>query len=110
MATEYRENTDGRARSLANLRPAWQPGQVTNPKGRPKGTGDRRIITNLLVELLEQPNAKTKKENAQIVAEALLRVCKRGNVKAIKELLDRVEGRVETKIVGELNSGTKRVL
>lgn len=33
----------GRERSLANLKPAWKPGQSGNPAGRPKGA--RSILT-----------------------------------------------------------------
>lgn len=31
---ESRQATDGRARSLANLRPPWKPGETPNPEGR----------------------------------------------------------------------------
>jgi hypothetical protein len=90
---EQSENRD-RTRGLI----PFVPGQSGNPKGRPRNVGDSRIITNLLAQILEEQDKRSKKENARLIAESLVKVCRKGNVKAIKELLDRVEGPVTQKI------------
>lgn len=79
--------------SNANLKP-FQPGQSGNPSGRPLKD---ICITSLVKELLEQ-EAEGGKTHAQLVAEAIVKLSEdhhfKGNVSAIKELLDRVEGKV----------------
>ena len=72
----------------------WQPGQSGNPAGRPLGT---RYISEILREKLLEETAEGK-TNAELIAEALIGLSKdpkmRGFVPAIKELLDRTEGKV----------------
>lgn len=73
----------------------FAPGQSGNPGGRPKG----RSITALIRELLDAPASDRNgspivgKTVGDQVAEALLREARSGDVRAIKELLDRTEGR-----------------
>jgi len=85
------EQRTNREISNANLIP-YKKGQSGNPEGRPKD-----IITSLIKELLEQ-EVKGGKTHAQLVAEAIVKLSEdslfKGNVSAIKELLDRVEGKV----------------
>ena len=73
----------------------WQPGQSGNPGGRPKG----RTLTARLRELL-QAQATDRfgkpiegKTWLDVVAEALIREAASGEVKAVKELVDRTEGK-----------------
>lgn len=72
----------------------WKPGQSGNPNGRPPKD---ICITSLVKEFLEQ-EAKDGKTHAQLVAEAIVKLAEdyhfKGNVSAIRELLDRIEGRV----------------
>lgn len=72
----------------------WQPGQSGNPAGRPSNT---KFISDYLKELLVK-QAKTGEINAELIAKALIELSKdpqaRGFVPAIKELLDRSEGKV----------------
>ena len=72
----------------------WKPGQSGNPNGRP--TKDV-CITSLIKEFLEK-EADGSKTHAQLVAEAIVKLAEdhhfKGNVSAIKELLDRIEGKV----------------
>lgn len=80
----------GRARSLANLRPAWQPGYAPNPRGRQSGhlsitAALRRVLASKL------PNDEKRRE-VDLLAEALIQVARRGNGTAIREILARIDG------------------
>lgn len=71
----------------------WLPGESGNPKGRPPNI--KYISDYLREELQKVTDGKT---NAELIAEALIGLSKqpnmRGYVPAIKELLDRIEGKV----------------
>lgn len=72
----------------------WKPGQSGNPKGRPKG----RSITAVLRDMLDDDAVDTQGKKQKVkraVAGALLRRALGGDVKAIREVLDRTEGRVK---------------
>ena len=79
------------------LKPRWKKGESGNPKGRPPKDIS---ITSLVKEILEQEGAGGK-THAQLVAEAMVKLAEdchfKGNVAAIKELLERVEGKVPDK-------------
>jgi hypothetical protein len=82
---------------VKNLKP-FPKGVSGNPSGRPKGT---KIVSEMLVELLEnefQGKGYNRKQLAEVVARALVKKAGKGDVKAIKELLDRVEGKVADKL------------
>ena len=72
----------------------WKPGQSGNPAGRPPNT---RYISEILREKLLEETAEGK-THAELIAEALIELAKdpkmRGFAPAIKELLDRTEGKV----------------
>lgn len=74
---------------------AARKGEVRNPEGRPLKD---LCITSQVKELLEQDAGKGK-THAQLVALAIVTLAEdrffKGNVAAIKELLDRVEGKVK---------------
>ena len=72
-----------------NLKP-WQPGQSGNPGGWPKS----KPLTDELKCLLSQeaPNAKGR-TGASLIAEALLKKARKGDVRAIAELANRIEGK-----------------
>ncbi len=72
-----------------NLKP-WPKGVSGNPGGRPK----KKLITDELERLLgqEAPDA-TGKSWATVIAEALLNQARRGDVRAIGELANRIEGK-----------------
>ena len=86
----------------------WKRGASGNPEGRPK----RRKITDQLNAELEaicpwDPKARTYRE---VVAESILNQAAEGNLFAIKELLDRTEGKphqrpsvaVDVEVAGEM--------
>jgi len=89
-----------RERQLAGLRPRWKPGQSGNPAGRPK---KQICITTLTAEYLLTipeslpdgiPNTK-KKTWAQLTAEKLVHQAVGGDTPAMRELLDRIDGKVK---------------
>lgn len=99
----------------ANLRP-WKPGQSGNPNGRPK----KNPVSDYLKEQLEAPIPQSMmdamKESArlvfceiygesptfgQMIAFKTIQTAAKGDVFALKELLDRVEGKVAQKHAGE---------
>ena len=74
---------------VENLKP-WKPGESGNPGGRPK----TKPLTEELQRLLEQAAPKGKGRTwAAVIAEALLTKACKGDVRAIAELANRVEGR-----------------
>lgn len=80
--------TDGRANSLANLRPPWIKGQSGNPKGRP------RKITNRLERLLRAKDSETGDKQVDVFVKSIFkRACSRSDFLA-KEIWDRIEGPV----------------
>lgn len=87
---EQRKNSDPRR---ANLRP-FKPGQSGNPGGRPKG----KSLTALLRERLDEVDPATGKTIAEMVVEGWINAARDGNVPAIKEALDRTEGKVPDKL------------
>jgi hypothetical protein len=73
----------------ANLKP-WPKGISGNPGGRPK----KKPITDELERLLAEkaPNAKGRTW-AALIAEALLHRARKGDVRAVAELANRIEGK-----------------
>lgn len=67
----------------------FQPGQSGNPGGRPKGSGK---TTAALYRILEDD------AQADLLAKALLRLAKKGNAAAIKQVMDRVDGPITEKV------------
>jgi hypothetical protein len=70
------------------------PGRSGNPGGRPKG----RSLTALLRERLDEIDEATGKSIAQLIVEGWVNAARDGNVPAIKEALDRTEGKVPDKL------------
>ena len=79
----------------------WKPGESGNPAGRPK---NKVYITEILRKLLEQ-DAGDGKTNAELIAEAMVKLASspdaRGHVPTVKELLDRLEGKVTQPVATE---------
>jgi len=71
----------------ANLKP-WQPGQSGNPAGRPK----HRVISEDIAEVLDEEVSSGLTKGHKI-AQKLVAMAMAGNMAAIKEILDRTEGR-----------------
>lgn len=77
----------------------FQPGQSGNPNGRPKS----KPFKNALQEALKAAGGDEDMLNA--VALALVKKAKEGDVPAIKELADRLDGKVTQPIGGDEDMG-----
>ncbi len=75
------------ARSLENLKPPWKAGQSGNPKGRP---ATKPFKTALLKAVNKAMGDETKLKE---IANALVKQALKGNVQAIKEIGDRLDGK-----------------
>ena len=110
------QNSGKTVSNSQNLKP-WVKGVSGNPGGRPK----TKPLTEELQRLLEQeaPNSKGRTW-ATAIALALVKRASKGDVRAISELGNRVEGRpaqavelnadLSSSIVERLQAGRKRVL
>ncbi|MHB1674257.1 MAG: DUF5681 domain-containing protein [Acidobacteriaceae bacterium] len=83
-----------------NLKP-WKPGQSGNPGRRPKKRPISEELERLLAE--EAPNDGGKLW-AAVIAEALLRKAREGDVRAIAELANRVEGKPHQSLAVDVNA------
>jgi len=101
MAEKQRKNSDGRAKRLANLK-NFPKGQSGNPAGRPVGTRNRStVLKELLEQVCDFTNPVTlKREGADLetqIMTALIARARRGDVTAIREIMDTVYGKVSEK-------------
>lgn len=77
--------------SLANLRP-----KEKGVSGNPKGNNGRFGLTPIITRILQETSPNSDKTNAELIVEAIIKECKRGNPVLIKELLNRMDGAVAT--------------
>lgn len=68
------------------------PGQSGNLKGRPKGSS----VTARLRKILENDDGNV----AEAIAQVIIREALKGRFRFIKEILDRVDGKVPNRVVG----------
>lgn len=73
----------------------FQPGQSGNPNGRPKSKPFKDALKKAVAE------AGADDEALKLVAAALLEKAKSGDVQAIKELADRMDGKVTQPVAGD---------
>ena len=79
----------------------FKPGKSGNPKGRPKGA---RSLSTILREMLEEPidivvdGKKERREFREVFIRKLLKKANDGDMRAIQEIFDRVEGKAQQKI------------
>lgn len=69
---------------------SFKPGQSGNPKGRPKADWTWSGLLRDLADELHEETGQTKK---QIIAKALFKEAHKGNIIAIKEFGDRIDGK-----------------
>jgi hypothetical protein len=82
-----------------NLRP-WKPGQSGNPGGRPK----KRPVSEELASLLGENDGAASKALAKV----LLREALKGDIAFVRELLNRIEGKVPDKVEVKENEARRR--
>lgn len=68
----------------------WKPGQSGNPNGRPKKKPFKDALLKLIAE-----------QGLDMAANALLQKALEGDVPALKELADRIDGKVTQTIGGD---------
>jgi len=94
MATDKEKSTDMQRDSKGRfIKGRWKKGESGNPDGRPP---KNLSITSIVKELLETEDA-TGKTNAELIAEAIIELAKKKDLSAIRELLDRIDGKVAEK-------------
>jgi phage I-like protein len=71
----------------------WQPGQSGNPNGRPKSKPFKDALQRLL--------AKADGQELENIAAALMAKASIGDVAAIKEVADRMDGKVPQAVIGD---------
>lgn len=82
----------------------FQPGQSGNPGGRPKTKPFRDALKRVLEE------AGKDDERLRLIAEALLGKAATGDVQAIKEMADRLDGKSTQPISGDDEADAIKVI
>jgi len=94
-----------------NLIP-FVPGQSGNPKGKPKGA---RSMTTILREMLETETEtdvdgqKVKMPFQDAIIRKLLQKANKGEIKAITEILDRIEGKAKQELTMNVEQTKKDI-
>jgi len=96
MAEEERDN---KGRFLSGNQYEIKKGEVKNPKGAPRG----KRITTLIEEALEKEHGGRKV--AEVLAEQILKQALSGNYQFVREILERIEGKVADRITGDSDGG-----
>ena len=80
-------------RPLPPVESRWKPGQSGNPKGRPK---KEESFVGLLEDLVNAlcPTDPERRSYAELIVRSLIHQGLKGNLGAIKEILNRLSGRV----------------
>ena len=97
-------------KQLKNLKPA-KKGDVRNPSGKPKGTLNHKTILDRFLALEEKMTNPVTGEQEQfsqyeIIYLQLIGQARKGNLKAMKELLDRYEGKAQQRV--EINQTNEK--
>ena len=106
--------TEERKYNTQNLtHPKRQPGQSGNPKGRPKGIVSitdtlRKVIEKKMETIDPVTKNKDRKKIKEIIALALVGKALKGDVRAIQEMRDRLEGKVTQKVEADFPAMTGR--
>jgi len=88
-------------------------GETLNPNGRPKGVRNLSTVLRemLLTEVttIDQEGNKTVEEFQDTIIRKLLTEANKGNIQAIKEVFDRIEGKAkqDVKLSGTVETDNK---
>lgn len=101
-----KERKTSGSRKVTNLK-SWKKGQSGNPKGRPKKAD---CLTTLMREELEKvdPKDKEKRTHKELVVIATIELAKEGNSTALKEVWERMDGKVKEKL--EINQDSTNAI
>lgn len=84
---------------------SWKPGQSGNPKGRPpKGQSFAEILRQVGEEFTPVPGIEDKISKMEAISRKLWAEASKGEAWAIRELLDRIDGKPKQNIVSENES------
>ena len=96
-----------------NLKEPWKEGDPSpNPSGRPKGS---RNLSTILREMLEEEievvidGQKERRQFQEVIIRKLLKKANDGDMRAIQEIYDRVEGKPKQEILTEITDKRKEV-
>jgi hypothetical protein len=88
--------SDGRKKSLANLKPAKKGEPSRNPKGRPKlGL----CLTDKLRDIGEEINETTKRTHYEDLANMIWARARSGDVQFVNIIYDRTEGKAIDRVL-----------
>ena len=99
VTDKQRRNSEGKSRRIANLKP-FQKGTSGNPNGRPK------VITlseALRQQLVQKAPGADEREYVTEIARVLCDEAVKGNIMAIREIFDRLEGKPRQAIDVDMN-------
>lgn len=104
-----RENS--KDRRLQNLKPA-QPGEIRNPKGRPKGSMNMKTCIEKFMRIKEiATNPITKRvmklSQQEIIVLSMIKEARNGSVQAFTALSDRIDGKPEQRQINSFEEGTE---
>jgi predicted transcriptional regulator len=96
MPDKQRENRAKVGHKLPPVETRWKPGQSGNPKGRPKSITLSEAYRKMLSQVDEtDPERRTR---AEVLAEQMYIKASSGDVSALREIADRVEGKARQTI------------
>ncbi len=103
VTSQEQRDSSGRERGNGNLKP-FVKGQSGNPGGRPKGPSLTRLLREALAktEIRKKDGSSMRLPEGQtvldLVATIVLQQALGGDVRIIKEIWDRLDGRVPAKV------------
>ena len=74
----------------------FKPGETGNPNGRPKGS---KNLKTMLIELLSAQDSEGE-HSRPIVMQLFRKAFRDGDMRALQEIIERIEGKVANKIEG----------
>jgi hypothetical protein len=88
---------NGNSKSLANLKPAWKPGESGNMNGRPTGVKNRATTARIWLEVSENINnpitgIDERLTQEDIITLAQIKSARSGDTQAYKSLMDSAYG------------------
>lgn len=102
------QNSDLTEKRIKNLKP-FVKGQSGNPKGRPEGSKSFRTLIKQFLETAEVDVKGEKKDGYYAVVAALYnKATKKGDIKAIREILDRIDGKT-VQAIEQHNTGEQKL-